>query len=322
MTFKIMATLLAVSLLAVFSACDFSKETDGGDDKLDVIVTIFPPYDFVRQIAGDNVNLMQLIAPGSESHTYEPTAAQRLKIQNCDLFIYTGGEGDVWVEQILSSLETKNVTVLTMLSCVEALKEETVEGMEDEEHESGEEHEHGEEHLDEHVWTSPKRAVQIVEKIAQTLKELDADNAEVYEANKTAYLEKLNALDEAYAKAVSEATGDTIVIADRFPFRYLAYDYGIKYFAAFKGCSSDTSDPSAKTVKFLIDKVNKEKIPTVFYIEFSNQRMADTVVESTGAQKAELHSCHNLTAKEFEDAETYLSLMTANLERLKTALDY
>ncbi len=315
LTFKITVILLVISLLAVFSACDFSKET-GGDDKLDVIVTIFPPYDFVRQIAGDSVNLTQLIAPGSESHTYEPTAAQRLKIQNCDLFIYTGGEGDVWVDQILSSLETKNVTVLTMLSCVQALKEETVEGMEDEEHE------HGEEELDAHVWTSPKRAVLIAEKIADTLKTLDADNAGVYEENKTAYIMKLNELDIAYEKAVSEATGDTIVVADRFPFRYLAYDYGIKYFAAFKGCSSDTSDPSAKTVKTLIDKVNGEKIPTVFYIEFSNQRMADTVAEATGAQKAELHSCHNLTAKEFEDGETYLSLMTANLERLKTALDY
>jgi len=315
-----MSLFLIGCMLSCFSACDFASDSSD-EDKLEVIVTIFPPYDFVRQIAGDNVKITQLIPLGSESHTYEPTAAELLKIQKCDLFIYTGGESDVWVEKILSSLETNNVELLTLMSCCRTLEEETVEGTQGDENNHEHEHEH-EHELDAHVWTSPKRAIEIVEKIADTLIKLDAQNTAVYEENKTSYLAKLRELDEAYAQAVSEASGDTVIIADRFPFRYLAHDYNIKYFAAFKGCSSDASDPSAATVKFLIDKVNEKNIPTVFYIEFSNQRMADTVMESTSAQKARLHSCHNLTAQEFDRGETYLSLMTANLENLKTALDY
>ncbi len=234
--------------------------------------------------------------------------------------------------QAMEALETNNVELLTLISCCTALQEETVEGMQgdenhdaqqedDHEHEHDQDHEH-EHELDAHVWTSPKRAIEIVEEIADTLIKLDNRNAGEYEENRDLYLAKLRELDSAYTKAVSEAKGDTVIIADRFPFRYLAYDYNINYYAAFKGCSSDTSDPSAATVKFLTDKVKEEGIPIVFYIEFSNQRMADTIVESTGAQKALLHSCHNLTAQECKTGENYLSLMTANLENLKTALNY
>ncbi len=312
--------LTVMVTVAALSGCGIQGMTDTStsgkeSEKLNVIVTNFPPYDIVRQIAGDKVALMQLLPLGGESHTYEPTTSELLAIQKCDLFIYAGGEGDAWVEKILSALDTNGVTALTMLSCVEPLTEETVEGMEAEEEEEGLAY-------DEHVWTSPKRVIQIAEKITKTLETLDPDNAAFYRQNAADYAAKLSQLDKAYSDAVASATGDTLIVADRFPFRYLVNDYHLKYYAAFPGCSSNTADPSAKLVNFLIDKVKTEKIPEVLYIELSDQKLANTISEATGCQTAELFSCHNITQEQFQDGITYISLMTENLTVLKTALNY
>jgi len=315
--------LLAILMTAILTGCQqnntkSSADTDDTDDVVNVVTTIFPQYDFVREIAGDNVELMMLLSPGSESHSYEPTPQDIITIQNCDVFIYVGGESESWVDEILESMDTGNMKIIALMDSVNVVEEEIVEGMEaEDEHESDEQEEEAE--YDEHVWTSPKNAKLIVQGISDALCEADRANAGLFKENTTAYLEKLDELDAALQEVVDHAARTTLVFGDRFPFRYLAVDYGLTYYAAFPGCSSDT-EPSAATVAFLIDKVNQENIPVVFYIEFSNGKMADTISESTNAVKLLLHSCHNVTAKELEGGVSYLDLMNQNVENLKEAL--
>jgi len=315
--------LLAILMTAILTGCQqnntkSSVDTNDTDDAVSVVTTIFPQYDFVREIAGDNVELMMLLSPGSESHSYEPTPQDIITIQSCDVFIYVGGESESWVDEILESMDTSNMKIIALMDLVNVVEEEIVEGMEaEDEHESDEQEEEAE--YDEHVWTSPKNAKLIVQGISDALCEADRANAGLFKENTTAYLEKLDELDAALQEVVDHAARTTLVFGDRFPFRYLAVDYGLTYYAAFPGCSSDT-EPSAATVAFLIDKVNQENIPVVFYIEFSNGKMADTISESTNAVKLLLHSCHNVTAKELEGGVSYLDLMNQNVENLKEAL--
>lgn len=474
--------------------------------KLTIVSTIFPPYDFVRAIAGDNVELTMLLPPGSESHSFEPSPQDIIKIQNCDVFLYIGGETDAWVDRILDSMDTTNMTILPLLSMVDAVEEEIVEGMEHgHDHDGGDfdpsdvkdrdladfdggwqsiapmvadgsldayidsvaqenglttdaaktaqlsvyqsdfdtftvagdtvsiqnatgsysaayayegyaivesdhgasvwyqyavtepvegmpayllfndhgigadEHDHEEEHedalahthlrygdegfdallevegwspffvaadataeetlalltggshshghdeeeeeaeLDEHVWTSPQNAIKIVNVLAETLSGLDPANAAVYSANAAAYTGKLAELDQAFEEVIAGAARTTVVFGDRFPFRYLADAYGLTYYAAFPGCATET-EASAATIKFLIDTARAEAVPVVFQIEFSNGKIADVICESTGARKLTLHSCHNLSKKDFESGIGYLELMYQNVESLKEAL--
>jgi len=299
---------------AVDSVDDYSTE------KLNVVATVFPPYDFVREIAGNNVELTMLLLPGSESHSYDPTPQDIIMIQNCDIFIYVGGESDEWVDKILNSMDTGNMKIIPLMDLVDTVEEEVVEGMEEEE-------EHEEEiseaealpELDEHVWTSPENAITIVKYITNALCELDSSNASAYESNAAAYLKKLSELDESFQQVVDKALRNTVIFADRFPFRYFADAYNLDYYAAFPGCSTET-EASAATVAFLIEKVNEENIPVVFHIEFSNEKMADAICESTGAGKMLLHSCHNITKDDFESGVSYLELMNQNVENLKEAL--
>jgi zinc transport system substrate-binding protein len=305
---------LLLSLAMTVSARG-EDERAGAKGKPTVVTTIFPPYDFVREIAGTNVDLTMLLPPGAESHSFEPTPRDITKIQKSDIFIYVGGESDAWVEQILSSLNTEKIKIITLMDCVEVVEEEIVEGMqEEEEEEEGEEVEY-----DEHVWTSPRNAKRIVEKISETLCEVDPANASGYRANTTAYLSKLDSLDALFQDIVSRGTRKTLVFGDRFPLRYFADAYGLSYFAAFPGCSTET-ECSAATIAFLINKVRDEKIPVVFYIEFSNEKIADTICEETGAKKRLLHAAHNVTKRDFDRKITYLEIMTKNSEVLKEAL--
>ncbi|MDO5148789.1 MAG: metal ABC transporter substrate-binding protein [Oscillospiraceae bacterium] len=307
---KVISLVMCTALAAGLVSCSAdSRNTDS--DKISVVTTIFPQYDFVRQIAGENVQLTMLLKPGSESHTYEPTPQDIVKINECDLFIYNGGEGDAWVDSILESADN-SVNTLAMMDCVETVEEEIVEGMEAEEEESGEPE------LDEHVWTSPENAVKIVECIADRLCEADAENAGKYRENTKKYVEELNNLDSRFKEIVSESSTNTMLFGDRFPFRYFADTYKINYYAAFPGCSSE-SEPSASTIAFLIDKVNDEKIPAVFTIEFSNKKIAETISESTGAEILEFHSCHNITSEDMKNGETYISIMNRNADNLQKA---
>lgn len=284
-------------------------------DKLSVVTTIFPPYDFAREITGDNAEITMLLRPGAESHTYDPSPADILKISSCDVFIYNGGESDSWVGEILSSVELKDGQVIRMMDCVETVYEETVEGMQV----GHEHHESEEEEYDEHVWTAPQNAVAITKAIADAICKADPDNELVYRENTENYCDKLKELDEQITEIVDSGVRKELMFGDRFPFRYFADAYGLEYYAAFSGCAPE-SEPSAKTLSGLIDRVNEDSIPVVFYIEMSSQKIAKTVSEATGTQLLLFHSCHNLTRDEFGRGETYLSLMKQNAENLKKAI--
>ena len=504
---KMLAMCLSMVLaISVLSACSSKPEQqeqqeDEKQQKLSIVTTIFPQYDFTRQIAGDEADVAMLLKPGAESHSYEPTPQDIKAIENCDLFIYTGGENDAWVERILDSMGEHRPDTLRLVDCVSAVKEEIVEGMEhehghnhgeiaeedikdrpladflgsyqsvlpyfedgtlddyiseeaeehdknfdemrkefmekkasdysrvsirndmvslkssskevgahydyigfktsqndegkisgvwyifrikapvegmpvylafndhriDSEHRDHDEHKqemnhihlrygnesvdalmkderwsptyfpveasgadiaafieehthHHEEELDEHVWTSPSNAIKIVAQISAQMCEKDAANAEIYQANAKKYTEQLSELDRSFRQVVESANRRTILFGDRFPFRYFADTYGLDYFAAFTGCSAE-SEASAATVAFLTEKVKAEKLPVVFTIELSNGKIADSICEATGAKKLTLYSCHNITSDQMKDGATYLSMMTENVESLRTALN-
>jgi zinc transport system substrate-binding protein len=290
------------------------KDAAGTDGKINVVATIFPPYDFVREITGDRVNLTMLLPPGAESHSFEPTPQDIIKVQNCDVFIYVGGESDAWVDRILESIDTGGMEIITLMDCVDVVEEVIVEGMEEEEEEESEGPEY-----DEHVWTSPRNAKLIVQKIAEVLERRDAPNAAVYERNTVSYLAKLTDLDASFQSLINGAKRKTLIFGDRFPFRYFADAYGLSYFAAFPGCSTET-ECSAATVAFLVDKVRAERIPVVFYIELSNEKIADTICEETGAKKLLLHAVHNVSKRDFDRKANYYDLMSKNIQNLREAL--
>jgi zinc transport system substrate-binding protein len=307
---------LMVSFAMAVSAGGRGDRAENNNGKVTVVTTVFPPYDFVREIAGQNVNLSMLLPPGAESHSFEPTPQDIIKIQRSDIFIYVGGESDAWADRILSSIDTSAVKIISLMDCVEVVEEEIVEGMEEEE----EDHD-GEEEVeyDEHVWTSPRNAKLIVEQISGALCDVDSANASGYRVNAAAYLEKLDALDASFQDVVSRGTRKTFVFGDRFPFRYFADAYGLDYFAAFRGCSTET-ECSAATIAFLINKVRDEKIPVVFHIELSNEKIADAICEATGAKKLLFHAAHNVSKRDFDQGITYLEIMTKNTAALKEAL--
>lgn len=313
---KFFAILIALSLALSLAACGEAPEADNGG--ISVVATTFAPYDFARQLVGDMGTVSMLLPPGSESHSYEPTPKDILEIQNADVFIYVGGESDAWVTDVLESVG-EGVRAVTLMDCVELLEEETVEGMEAEVHD----HEHGEEghedEYDEHVWTSPRNAALICEKIAAALCEADPANASVYNANLAVYSAELAKLDAAFTAIVADGARKTIIFADRFPLLYFARAYGLTYYAAFPGCSED-AEPSAATVAFIIDKVREEDIPVVFHVELANEDMADIVCDETGAVKRQFNACHNVTRAQFNAGVTYLDLMWENTEVLKEAL--
>jgi zinc transport system substrate-binding protein len=308
-------TVSIITMLFLVSGCMQKKNNDvqNGNGKITITATIFPQYDFVRAVAKDKVNLSMLLPPASESHSFEPTPKDIITIQNSDIFIYVGGESDEWVNRILESMDTRNMTIISLMDIVDVVEEEVVEGMEEEaEEEEGVAY-------DEHVWTSPQNAVRIVQALTETLCKTDAVNADLYSQNGENYIAELRDLDAAFQTVVDNANRKTIVFGDRFPFRYFADAYGLSYFAAFPGCSTET-ECSAATIAFLINKIKAEKIPVVFHIELGNERMADTIAEETGAEKLLLHACHNISKKDFEDGVTYVDFMRQNVENLRKAL--
>lgn len=309
--------------VAALTGCGANVEESNDSDKLNVVTTIFPAYDFAREVTGEEAEVTMLLQPGTEAHTYEPTPKDIKAIQNCDVFIYTGGENDVWVEDILSTMDTSDMVQIRMVDCVETLEEAELEGTEEHEHEEEHSHEEGEDHaheIEEHVWTSPVNSMAIVDTIADKLAEKDSENAEIYRKNAKAYLTELENLNQKFKDVVAEAEQKTIVFGDRFPILYFAEEYELSYYAAFPGCASDT-EPSASTIAFLTDKVKNENIPVVFKIELSNGKVAETIAESTGAKVLTFETCHNLTREDFENGETYLTLMERNVETLKEALN-
>lgn len=319
---KFFALILICTLCLALCACGQqaqAPETDGG---VNIVATVFPAYDFARQIAGDDGNVTLLIPPGSEAHSYEPTPQDIIRIQNCDLLVCNGGESEAWLDEILSGMGNEIPTVV-MLDCVDALTEEDKDGMQvHKHHDHDHDHDHDEhedEEYDEHVWTSPVNAQLICRAISAALCQADPAHASDYTARCVDYCAELQELDADFRGVIANAKRHTLIFADRFPVRYFVEEYGLDYFAAFPGCADD-AEPSARTVAFLIDRVREEQAPAVLYIEFSNQKMADIVCEDTGCEKLLFNSCHNVTADQLRGGVTYLELMRGNLETVKEAL--
>ena len=308
---KLLICMLALALLAGCAPASVQEPEDG---KLHIVATVFPAYDFARAAAGDLADVELLLPPGTESHSYEPTPADILKVQSCDLFLYLGGDSDQWVETILEAAEPTGRT-LALIDCVETLEEEHVEGMQEEvgHHHDEDEDDHDHDHLgtvteiDEHVWTAPANAAAITRQFGEVLAELDSANGERYRANAEKYAEEIDTLDGEFHAFFDSLPDRTIVFGDRFPLRYFAEEFDLRYYAAFPGCSTQT-EPSAATIAFLTDKVREEGISTVWYIEFSNHLVADAIAEAAGAGTAMFHTCHNVSPNELAGGETYVTL--------------
>ena len=362
-------------ILTLFLLCGCNAPYQKSDDKLVVVTTIFPYYDFVRELGTSDIELHLLITPGMDSHSYEPTPSDLILLQNADLLIYTGGESEVWVEEILDGLDTSGLSILCMMDYVELIEEEH-----DEDHHH---HDHGEscshdtseqdfeEHIeeghsedthtkdehsedthveeghsedahtseiiveeghnedahaseiiyDEHIWTSPKNAILIVEAIKDRLSEIDSGHKEEYETNYESYRLELEELDQAFEDTVKNAKTNTIVVGDKFPFQYFVTHYGLQHYAAFPACSSEV-EPSVKTMISLVDVMKSEHLGTVFYTESTNNtKVAVTICEETGADSLLLHSCHTVTNQELKEGVSYLSLMWQNVEALQKGLN-
>ncbi len=313
---RIFVSLLSVSLMFCLSGCGIAEEKKD-DGRLKVVATVFAEYDFLRNIAGDAVNLSMLMMPGADLHAFDPTPKDIMEVQEADLFVTVGGESDAWSEKIIDSIDSNKLQTVRLMDCVDhVVEEELVEGMEAEDDEDG----HGEEkEFDEHVWTSPKNAVQIVEKLRDKLCRMDEANAELYQDNAKSYIKKLQKLDEAFTELVQNAKRREIIVADRFPFRYFADAYGLKYYAAFPGCSTQTGT-SVETIAFLIRKAKEDDIPVVFHMEMSSEAMCNTICDEAGAKKAQLNAVHNISRQDFNKGIGYLELMKENIEVLKEAL--
>lgn len=339
-TFLAAPRRLLVFLLALCLIPAAALGQEAATEPLRIVAMIFPAFDFARQVVGSEGEVTMLIPPGSDSHSYEPSPRDLLAIQNADLFIYTGGESDTWLEKILGSMGEDAPHTLRMMDAVETLREEHSASMQsdhdhshdaeactdeshhhaaEEPHEAAAGHIH-EEPMDEHVWTSPQNAIQIVNAIADALCGIRPDGAETFRSNAAAYTAQIREIDLAFADVVAGAKRDLIIFGDRFPLRYFAAAYGLRYDAAFPGCSED-SEPSVRTVISLVDTVRAEGVPVVFHIEYSSQKTARILAEETGAQLRLFHGCHTVSAQEIAQGATYVSLMRQNVEVLKEALN-
>ena len=342
MKHRTLIMIVALLLAAILSACTVPGSTnsttrpDVTEKPLSVVATVFPAYDWARQLIGENedhVALTLLLDKGTDFHNYQPTVEDIYKISTCDLFIYVGGESDKWVPDALAQATNQNMKVVCLLDALgSAVKEEeALEGMEehahhhDEDEDGDHDHDHSEDEgpeYDEHVWLSLRNAQVLCAALREALAEIDPANADAYAKNFEQYDQALAALDEAYTAALEAAPRKTLLFADRFPFRYLADDYGLTCYAAFSGCSAET-EASFETVNFLVNKVDELALPCVMKLEGSETRLAETIILNTQAGNAEILSVNSLqsvTAKDVEAGITYLQVMESNLEVFKTAL--
>ena len=307
-----------------------------------IVTTIFPEYDWVTNILGQNpanAELTMLLSSGADLHSYQPTVADIMKISTCDLFVYVGGESDKWVDDALKEAVNKDMVVINLLETLgdKVKEEEIIEGMqaEEEEHHHDDddddedtdghhEHHHEEEEVeyDEHVWLSLKNAAILCDALTDAICKIDAPNAATYKANAASYIAKLNALDAKYTEVVANSAVKTVLFGDRFPFRYLVDDYGLSYYAAFVGCSAET-EASFETIAFLAKKVDELSLGTILTIEGNNHKIAQTIAQNTKAKNQKilmLDSMQSVTSKDVKNGANYLSIMETNLETLRTAL--
>lgn len=308
-------------MLTLFASCTTTPagneaatgEADGKGG-ISIVTTIFPVYDWVKNIAGAEADVVYFDENGIDLHSFEPTADNIITLSTADLFICIGGESDKWVDNAVKSAENENLRVLKLMEVTGVLEEETVEGMETDDHEEADAAEY-----DEHVWLSLKKAQTAVDSIAGTLCEIDPENAANYRKNAADYISKLESLDSEYKSAIASAKGNTLLFADRFPFRYLTEDYAIEYYAAFPGCSAE-SEASFETMAFLIEKTKELGLDDIIVLEGSDRKIASTVAAETGAEIVMLDSCQSVTKKDVADGKTYISVMEENLKVITEAL--
>lgn len=306
----LIAIIISIIILTFYSG-NINKKQE--TEKLKVVVTNFVAYDFARQITGDKVELTMLVSPGVESHSYDPTAQDLSLIQNADLFIYIGGDVEQWADKVLNSTDLSDVKLLCLLDTVDLIQTEHIDGAENHEHH------HEEVEFDEHIWTSPANAIKMVEGIEKIISEIDKDNSTTYKQNSQKYISEIKDVQNKIQEIVDNKVRDRLVFADKMPMQYFIHEFGLEVSAAFSGCSTET-DPSSGTIAGLIDTVKKEKIPVVLYIELSTGNIAKTISEETGCEIMQIQSFHNVTKSDFENGETYVSLMNRNLDVLKKAL--
>ncbi len=318
---KKMNKLILAGLLFAMATGSFAAS------KKSIVCTTFPQYDWITNILGNKAGTFELtllLNNGTDLHSYQPSVKDIAKISTSDLFVYVGGESDEWVEQVLASAKNKSMLVVNMLEALgdQIYEEELVEGMQGEEEEEEGDEEEGPEY-DEHIWLSLKNAAVLTQLLLQNIQKLDSRNAIEYKRNADTYISKLSTLDSQYSKEVTDATFNTLLYADRFPFRYLTEDYSLKYYAAFVGCSAE-SEASFETIKFLADKLKQLELPAVLTLEKSDKKIAKTVIEASGKKNVkilEMDSIQSVTQKEIKAGKNYLNTMEKNLETLKAALN-
>ena len=328
------AAVLAAVLALTLAGCGRQDRPQSG--KLNVVCTLFPYYDFVRQIGGDAVDVQLLVPAGRETHSFEPTPLDVIAVSEAEVFIYNGGESELWVEDILDAAGEAIPYRLAMMDCVETYREEYDERMQgghdhaQDEHGEHDDHEAHDGHLhdgheedieyDEHIWTSPKNAVVLCRAVCDAICKADPANEDFYRTNCDDYCAQLEALDARFSALCESAPRRLLIFADRFPMLYFCREYGLDYRAAFHGCSGDT-EPSLATIKFLIDKVEDENIPVVYTIDFGTKKVAAVVSECTGAAIETLYSMQTVSRADFDAGETYLTLMERNFEALRKGLN-
>lgn len=314
----------AVILSTLFTACgEADKYKDLDENKITIIATLFPQYDFARQIAGEYANVVLLLSPGMESHSYDPSPADIIAIQNADIFLYTGPYMESWAAEVTEGLEGDTV-VVDLSAHIPLVKEEEIEAEYERTHteddgQDGHGHTHDHTH-DPHIWTNPVYAQIMAEDIAEALIEADPAHAGEYEKNRDAYLAELDKLDAAIRNTVENAKRRELFFGGRFAMYYFAKEYGLTYEAVYDSCSSET-EPSVQSVMHVVDEMRKEQIPVIYYEELVDPRIARTIAEETDCQMLLWHSCHSVSKKELKEGVTYLELMWQNLKNLKTGLN-
>lgn len=328
---RFFSLLLALALALSLCACVGGRQK-ADDGKIQIVATLFPYYDFARAIAGGRADVTLLLSPGREAHSFEPTPLDAVTISEADVFLYNGGEGEYWVEEMLDAAGEHIAVKARMMDYVDALGEEFSEGMQgadehdhdhdhsDHDHDGGEEHDSDEIEYDEHIWTSPKNAAILCRAVCEAICRADAENADFYRANCEDYCAQLEELDARFSALCESAPRKLLIFADRFPMLYFCREYGLDYRAAFHGCSGDT-EPSLATIKFLIDKVEDENIPVVYTIDFGTKKVAAVVSECTGAAIETIYSMQTVSRADFDAGETYLTLMERNFEALRKGLN-
>lgn len=317
---RLNALLCAGALLLLASGCQETQAVSS--ERTEIVATVFPQYDMARAIGGEYADVTLLLSAGQEMHNYEPTPTDVAKISRCDLFLRIGGESEVWTDTLIHSLDIPEERVITLMDAIP-------DPLEEEEHHHHHHHEHGEEGhdheeeahpaYDEHIWNSPVNAIAMAEEVCAALCEADPAHTEIFRQRTADYTAKLAQLDADY-RALSEQCGEgVLVIGDKFPFRYLAAEYGFHYAAAFTGCSSET-EPTIGSLSELLEEAELHSADTVFYLEFSSSKICDRICDITGATAAMLHPCHNISKEDMENGVTLHDLLRENYETIKEAL--